>query len=101
MKTKGIKTFLTLDLFSKQVTEFPGPQWMAKLATVSHRHSPPPCENSQGEGEKRPSPGVFALPRIYVCFAGRVISGCFFNLLKKKKRRPLNVSLSNKRELNS
>lgn len=55
-KAKGIKTLLALGLFFKQVTEFPGPQWMAKLATVSHRHSPPP-RGIEGEGKKKRSPG--------------------------------------------
>lgn len=44
-----LTTFLTLDWLFKQVTEFPELQWIAKLATVSHRHSSPPSESSKRE----------------------------------------------------
>lgn len=64
--------------------EFSGLQWIAKLATVSHRHSPPPNESSKREDGNALPFGSLAVPHVYVCFSARMINTSFFNLLKCK-----------------
>lgn len=66
-KLKEQKLFLPLDLFSKQVLEFAGPQRIAEWGTVSHRHAPPPREN-KGEGEG--SPIALGLLLCLLCMSG-------------------------------
>lgn len=73
-KAKGIKTFLTLDVFSKQVTEFPGPLRIAKCTTVSRRHWPPSCEKSKDERVRKAHLKTGALG---LCRASRVCLFCW------------------------